>query len=102
MKKQEYLTIGGERFELCGTTEGSKDFYKGASWDEIESVYGRPSDTKVAIWHDWCKWAYDNDASLDICSHSCMFFSISGKVKHDEKVYALYITYAHNRAYEIV
>lgn len=102
MAKTKMITIGDERFELCGTTSGSKKFYAGAAYDEIYEVYGRPSDTKVAIWHDWCKWAYKNDAELSISGHSCMFFSISGKVAVGDKVYALYITAAHNRAYEIV
>lgn len=102
MAKTKMVTIGGEHFELCGTTEGTKSFYSGAAYDEIYNVYGRPSDTKVAIWHDWCKWAYETDAQLEISGHSCMFFSIIGKVESEGKVYALYITAAHNRAYEIV
>lgn len=102
MKKT--ITIGNQTFTVEGTTTGSKSFYGGASYDEIERVYRKPSSYKVDIWHDWCKWAYDYDAMLEISGHNCNFFSISGKVINpsDGKVYALWITYANNRAYEIV
>lgn len=102
MAKTKMITIGDKHFELCDSTSGSKKLYSGAAHDEIYEVYDHPSDTKVAIWHDWCKWAYANNAELAICGHTCYFFSISGKVAVGDKVYALHITVAHNRAYEIV
>lgn len=110
MKNKE-LTINGVRFEVCGECNALAD-YKGAVYDEIYSVYKKPSDAKVSIWHDWCDWCYrinemhpDCNAfecGLHISSNTCMFFSIKGYVRmNDGTMYRLWITQAHNRAYKV-
>lgn len=104
--KKRIVTINGEEFELFKADAGaSVNFHgTGAAYDEIESVYGRPSKTKVGIWHSWCDWCYElnengNPCELWIASHTCMTFSIGGKVQYDGHVYELWITKCHNRAY---
>ena len=101
------LTINGETFELFKSNiSESESFTRGAVYDEIYDVYGRPSGLKVNIWRAWCDWCFelnasDNPCTLSICSHNCMQFSISGKVLFDGKLYSLWITRDHNRAYLI-
>ena len=101
MKKRERLTINGETFTVCGTVDRIVLSY-GVDENEIFNVYGRPSETKVSIWRDWCKWARECGASIGISGHSCNFFSIVGNVVYNGKLYQLYITYANNRLYEVV
>lgn len=91
------IRLGGEWFDLCGTSDDA-DVFMGNDESEIYRVYGKPSDTKVAIWEDWCRWAKDNHATLRIGGHSCMFFSIYGSIEDtDGTMYNLYITYANQR-----
>ena len=101
MKKKERITINGETFTVCGTVD-SMAFVNGVDEHEIYNVYGRPSEIKVSIWRDWCKWARECDADISICGHSSNFFSIIGNVEHNGKVYQLHITYANNRLYEVI
>ena len=103
------VTINGETFELFKADAGASERLTGtgADYDEIKSAYGRPSDAKVGIWHDWCEWCYDlnkngTPCELWIASHNCMSFSIGGKVQHGGHVYVLWITRCHNRAYLVV
>lgn len=99
--KRERITINGETFTLCGTVD-NMSFANGVDENEIFRVYGKPSERKVSIWHEWCKWAKECDADLSISGHSSNFFSIIGNVKHNGKLYQIYITHANNRAYEVV
>ena len=102
MRKHETIKIGNEYFELCGETNTRGSARYGANSNEIFSVYGRPSSAKVSIWHDWCKWADEVNANLDIASHTAHFFTINGNVEVDGEVYQLYITAMHNRAWKVV
>ncbi len=102
MKKTEYVTIGSERFELCGETNTRGSARYGANSREIFDVYSKPSSAKVSIWHDWCKWADEVNANLDIASHTAHFFTINGNVEVNGEVYQLYITAMHNRAFKVV
>ena len=102
------LTINEEEFELFKADAGESINFNGtgAAYDEIESVYGRPSASKVGIWHSWCDWCYElnkngNPCELWIESHNCMMFSIGGKVQYGGHVYRLWITRDHNRAFLI-
>ncbi len=102
MKKKERITINGETF----TVEGTTDTFYSVSWGnderDIFEAYGRPSQTKIAIWRDWCKWAREVGASLVIASHNCFRFTIRGNVEYNGKMYNLYITDCYNRAYEVI
>ena len=106
MKKQ-YIEIGttlARRFELCG--EVSRDSINSLEYgwdkDEIYRAYGRPSCTKVSIWHSWVDWARKSYAMLKISSHNCNFFTIEGIARQDDQPYFLRITARHYRAYKIV
>lgn len=93
------IRFGDRWFELCGETT-RYHIFDGNDVSEIYDVYGAPSETKVEIWKDWCKWAYDNHAHLRIGGHSCHFYSIYGTLQDaDGTLYSLEITYAHNRCY---
>lgn len=105
--KEQYIAIGttfARRFELCGQV--SRVFINpleyGWDRDEIYDAYGRPSCTKVSIWHSWVDWARKNNAMLKIGSHNCNFFTIEGIVKQDGEPYFLRITARHYRAYKIL
>ena len=109
--KRQTLTINSVEFEVFKVAAGVSVKFtgftdKGTDYDEIKSAYGRPSDTKVIIWHSWCDWCYElnkngNPCVLWIASHNCMAFSIGGKVQYDGHVYRLWITRDHNRAFLI-
>ena len=101
MKKKERITINGETFTVCGTVDNMA-FANGVDESEIFHVYGKPSETKVSIWRDWCKWARESGASLEISSHNSYRFTIRGNVEYNGKVYNLYITDCYNRAYEVI
>ena len=106
--KRQTLTINGKTFELFKADAGASATFNGtgAAYDEIYDAYGRPSYTKVSIWHGWCEWCYELNKNempcvLWIASHNCMSFSIGGKVQYNGHVYRLWITRDHNRAYLI-
>lgn len=102
------VTINGVEFELFKAYAGASVEFDGcgADYDEIKSVYGRPSEFKIDIWHEWCEWCYDLNKNGMTCelwidSHSCFSFSIRGRVQYNGHVYKLWITRDHNRAYII-
>ena len=105
--KDKTITINGVTFELYddGRLDTGK-IYNGAFYDEIMSVYGKPSIYKVKSWHAWCEWAYECmrlgiDAMLEISSHNCMMYSITGAIRDtDGTKYELWITRDHNRAFK--
>lgn len=107
--KRQTLTINSVEFELFKPAAGVSVKFtgftgKGTDYDEIKSVYGHPSDTKVSIWHSWCDWCRESNkygipCELWIESHTCMMFSIGGKVQYGGHVYKLFITKGHNRAF---
>ena len=106
--RNRVVTINGKVFELFMADAGAsvKFRYTSADYDEIKRVYGRPSEYKIAIWHEWCEWCYNLNKNgmpceLWIARHNCMLFSIGGKVQYNGHVYQLWITRDHNRAYLI-
>lgn len=77
----------------------------GCNRNEIHEVYDRPSHIKELIWYEWCNWCDQLNANgaqcgIEISSHNCNFFSISGSLRINGKCYGLWITRAHNRIYE--
>ena len=105
--KEQYISIGStlaRRFELCGEVARVSINPLEYGWDddEIFDAYGRPSCTKVSIWHSWVDWARKSDAMLKIGSHNCNFFTIEGIARKDGQPYFLRITARHYRAYKIV
>ena len=105
--KRKTLEINGVTFELFKSNlHESESFTNGAAYDAIYEAYGRPSYTKVQVWHEWCEWCYTLNkngisCTLNIGSHSCHQFSIYGMIKFGGHVYQLWITRGHNRAYLI-
>ena len=102
MRVKEHLTINNETFSIEGTTNKLHVVSWGNDERDIFEAYGRPSQTKIAIWRDWCKWARESGASLEISSHNIFRFTIRGNVEYNGKVYNLYITDCYNRAYEVI
>lgn len=105
--KRKTLEINGKTFELFKSNlNETESFTNGAAYDEIYEAYGRPSNIKVSVWHEWCEWCRILNqngipCTLEIGSHSCQQFTIYGKVKFGGQVYGLRITRDHNRAYLI-
>ena len=106
--KRQTVTINGETFELFKADAGASARITGtgAAYDEIYEAYGRPSYTKVGIWHGWCEWCYELNKNgipceLWIASHTFQSFSIGGKVQYNGHMYRLWITKCHNRAYMV-
>lgn len=97
--------IGGQYFEVINGKEQEFAMYSqndySDSYDKIHDVYGRPSQAKVEIWHEWWVWAHENNAIIRIGSHNCNFFSIYGTVYTNNGTYNLWITASHNRAYPV-
>lgn len=99
------ITLCGITFENDGKCDKVRVIPGSYNWDEINSVYARPSQSKVYIWHTWCEWVDEMskkgyDVSIKISSHNCMFFSISGSIVFsDGRKAAIWITHAHNRIY---
>lgn len=98
MKKQ--MNIYGVDFEIGKAINHEPD----VSTRDLDDCYGRPSDIKRNIWNWWLSWFVNKCGSVNfgVCSASSSFFSIEGKIEFEGKKYYLYITKAHNRAYEIV
>ena len=99
--KKNTITINGTTFELGKPVTSINSVKYGANPREIREVYGRPSLHKISIWEEWCKWANECDANLEIRGHNCNFFSIAGNVEHEGHTYNLWITYAHQRVFEV-
>lgn len=102
MRVKEHITINGETFSIEGKTNTKGRVEYGNDMRDIYNAYDRPSSTKVAIWRDWCNWAFECGAHLAIASHNCFRFTIRGWVEYNGKTYQLYITDCHNRAYEVI
>ena len=96
------IEINLETFELGKPI--SKYDLPACSFQTVDDVYGRPSDTKRRIFNEWFYWFTNNGGYCGVASHNCNFFTIDGIVidKDTNKEYYCHITAAHNRAYEIV
>ena len=101
-KRYAEVELYGVRFTLdkkdpvphCHRLHGYADIY---------DAYGRPSQTKIAIWQDWERWFYEHDGVCVIASKNCNFFTVQGWIKDDEtgKEYLAVITYANHYLYEV-
>ena len=104
--KEKNVSINGVTFELYddGRLDTGK-IHSGAAYDDIFNAYRKPSIYKVNSWHAWCEWVYEcmklgMDVTLEISSHNCNMYSISGEVRDtDCTKYELWITRDHNRAF---
>ena len=99
------IEINGKVFEVIkpkNPIEANLRYTFGCD-NDIYNFYDKPSLYKVEIWHEWVEWAMntDNVASFYISGANCMQFSIMGCYQDPStgKVYNLYITRNHNRAY---
>lgn len=103
MKKQKFVEINGVDFELYKANDYIEwpANYAAGTKNNIFDVYGRPSKRKQSIWLAWADWCKKFDCMLYIAGHTCNFFTIDGFCTYNGKKYALQITYAHNRAYEM-
>ena len=101
------LTLNGHTFKV---TRPRKDIPSNCtcgmgSENSIYEHYGRPSDTKVAIWESWLKWAKETDGVTDfnICSANGYMFTIHGFYYDEENDhgYNIYITPSKNELIEV-
>jgi hypothetical protein len=101
MRKWTNETINGERFEVNNVDVEIENNLHG--YYSIYEAYGRPSETKKAIWYEWRKWFNDNGGDCVIVSRNCNFFSIEGYVTDQEtkERYYCYITASHNKAWKV-
>lgn len=98
------ITINGVNFRLNNvkTVNNPIVFYKG-----IHDVYGRPSQTKIAIWESWANWFREiNSHMFGVSSHNSNFFSISGVVTwvdedNNPTEYYVEITKSNHRAWRV-
>ena len=103
MKYVKSVNLGGISFEEHTSHFQPVEHSTGCNRYEIFELYGRPSQTKVSIWHDWCDWCdkmnnLGYSCGIQIESHSSSFFTITGSLRKDNEVIALWITAMHNRA----
>lgn len=96
------ITINNEVFEL-GKPMTALDV-PAISDRDVSDCYTRPSMCKLSIFNEWSNWFINNEGYCGVSSYNCNFFTINGIVtdKETKKRYYCYITYAHNRAYEII
>ncbi len=104
--KEKNIVINGVTFELYDDGRIDDGVCRiGACYDDIYTVYDRPSQAKVNSWHSWCNWIDELrnkclDAGMVITSHNTMMYSIYGEVRDtDGTKYELWITRDHNRAF---
>lgn len=116
--KHYYITLNDRSFEVCGQYTHTDDslvsyneieFSPFYTYSHIDTAYRNPSSDKRSIWYDWSDWFKTLDKAVwRITGKNCNFFTIGGKVQFEDsetgelKAYYLVITYAHNRAYEIM
>ena len=100
----KYVNLAGISFEEHTIHFQPVEHITGCNRDEIFEHYGRPSQTKVSIWHDWCDWCdkmnnLGYSCGIQIESHNSCFFTITGSLRKDNEVIDLWITARHNRMY---
>lgn len=72
----------------------------------IYDAYHNPSENKVKIWNYWCTWCNEINnlpnvkCGIQIASHNCFSFNISGSLRTNNGVYDLKITKYHNYLYK--
>lgn len=93
--KYERISLNGRSFELDIKNAGVNPsmIIRG-----IHDVYGRPSDTKVAIFESWARWFIDNEGTVTVRSYNSNFFTLHGVVRDAEtgNWYECDITPSHN------
>ena len=73
--KGDRLTLDGITFEVCKPcTTKDKVIYT----RDIYECYERPSQTKIAIWNEWCRYFIDkrNCFRFGVASYNSMQFTI--------------------------
>ena len=112
------IRINGIDFELIEsrkyptTMEDIKRYQDSYTGKDLNTYYDRCSDRKKSIWSSWVKWKVesqlDNDAPyyiscMEVTGANCMQFTISAIADNKGgRLYKLYITRDHNRAYPVV
>jgi hypothetical protein len=96
-KRYEKIRLNGEDFTL-DTKETLHRCIIG--FRDIYDCYGRPSATKVSIWHAWYNWFISNHGNCTIRSYNTNFFTIEGYVEDENGyLYYCYITASKNLCY---
>jgi len=105
------VNLGGVEFEVKDsrkypvTIDSVNDYMERFTGKDLDSFYGRCSETKKAIWNDWKVWIHENPnaSHMQVSSANCMQFTIDALWFDDEGYieYSLHITRDHNYAYVV-
>ena len=91
MKRWENLTIDGKIFKV--DTKNTASYPSKISFLTVDDVYGRPSQTKRAIFDSWDNWFRKNGGYCEIDSYNTFQFTLKGVVQDEVgKFYKAYIT----------
>ena len=107
MRRLLKVDLGGEKFTFKARPAFIRstrfEAWKTAYCDrgDLYNHYKKPSSIKLAIWHDWCEWATNNEAYLQIRSANPNFFTIEGLIEYEGKYYYIDITRKHNWLFPI-
>lgn len=100
--KNKYIIIDNVEFNVKGIIDN--DFIKTLKFDNLESCYNRPSQTKTSIYYNWYN-IISNDSDIlcyGIGSYNCNIFTINSIVNIDNKKYYLHITPSKRECYEVI
>ena len=86
-------TINGMNFEVTKNLTTT-----GHGYMSIFDIYANPTVYKRNIYEEWLHFMHSLGQVEEFSLHgNCMTFSITARVKSDNKAYHFYITKAHNR-----
>lgn len=108
MKKLRHVCINGEWFtiknKVVKMSKSRFGIWITAECDrsQIFRWYKKPSDTKLAIWLDWCDWTNSCFAPyIKVRSANPNVFTIEGLILYEGIRYYIDITPTHNYLYPI-
>ena len=100
--KNKYIIIDNVEFNVKGIVDN--EFIKTLKFDNLESCYTRPSDTKTSIYYNWYN-IISNDSDIlefGVGSYNCNIFTINSIVDMNDKKYYLHITPSKHECYEVL
>ena len=108
MRKLRRVRLGGYQFVIknkrvqLSSSQFNAWRFAETDKDDLFRKYKKPSEIKLAIWHDWCDWAEDiGDTYIQVRSANPNFFSIEGLTLGDDNWYYIEITHGHKHLYPI-
>ena len=105
------VNLGGVEFEVKDsrkypvTIDSVNDYMQRFTGKDLDSFYGRCSETKKAIWRQWQVWKHENPnaSHMQVSSANGWRFTIDCLWFGDDDIieYMLHITSDHNYAYVV-